>query len=51
MTCRILRWLSLASVCAVGIAAGAAETPPSWTDDLSPIAPGDWTYERAAHLI
>ena len=51
MTCRIGRWLSLTLVCAVGIAAGAAETPPSWTDDLAPISPRDWTYERAAHLI
>ena len=23
----------------------------SWTDDLSPIAPADWTYGRAAHLL
>jgi uncharacterized protein (DUF1800 family) len=23
----------------------------SWVDDLSPIAPADWTYERAAHLL
>src|SRR4029079_6006355 len=51
MTCRILRWLSLSLVFAVGVAAGAAETPASWTDDLSPIAPRDWTYQRAAHLI
>jgi hypothetical protein len=51
MTCRIGRWLSLTLVCAVGIAAGAAETPASWTDDLAPITPRDWTYERAAHLI
>ena len=51
MTCRILRWLSLPLVCAVGIAAGTAETPSSWTDDLAPITPRDWTYQRAAHLI
>ncbi len=23
----------------------------SWAGDLAPIAPGDWNYERAAHLI
>ena len=23
----------------------------SWVDDLSPIGPADWNYERAAHLI
>ena len=39
MTCRIGRWLSLTLVCAVGIAAGAAETPPSWTDDLAADCP------------
>src|SRR5215510_3900007 len=51
MTCRILGWLSVPLVCAVGIAGGAAETPSSWTDDLAPITPRDWTYQRAAHLI
>lgn len=25
--------------------------PAAWVDDLSPIAPTDWSYERAAHLI
>src|SRR5213596_3760055 len=25
--------------------------PPSWVDDLSPIARGDWNDDRAAHLI
>ena len=25
--------------------------PESWTNDLSPIAAPDWTYDRAAHLI
>jgi uncharacterized protein (DUF1800 family) len=51
MTCRIGRWLSVAFVCAVAVAVGAAEAPSSWADDLAPIAPRDWNYERAAHLI
>ena len=25
--------------------------PESWTGDLSPISRGDWSYERAAHLL
>ena len=25
--------------------------PPSWVNDLSPIARGDWNDDRAAHLI
>ena len=25
--------------------------PASWTNDLSPIAPEDWSYGRAAHLL
>jgi len=29
--------------------AAAAEDP--WTDDLTPIAASDWSYERAAHLL
>src|SRR6267378_3199018 len=28
-----------------------AAGPAAWTDDLSPIAPSDWSYDRAAHLI
>ena len=27
------------------------DTPAAWTNDLSPIAPADWSYDRAAHLI
>ncbi len=26
-------------------------TPASWQDDLSPIPPGQWSYDRAAHLL
>src|SRR5262245_4587175 len=51
MTCRTGRWLSVTLVLALGLALRAAETPASWTDDLSPVAARDWTYERAAHLI
>jgi Protein of unknown function (DUF1800) len=25
--------------------------PAQWIDDLSPIAPADWSYDRAAHLL
>ena len=25
--------------------------PTAWTDDLSPIGPADWSYDRAAHLL
>src|SRR5215475_6094198 len=25
--------------------------PMQWIDDLSPIAPADWGYDRAAHLL
>ena len=28
-----------------------ADSPKAWTDDLSPIAAGEWTYARAAHLL
>jgi hypothetical protein len=28
-----------------------ADGPPGWANDLSPIAPGDWTPARAAHLL
>jgi uncharacterized protein (DUF1800 family) len=34
---------------APGSDAGAG--PAAWVDDLSPIAPTDWSYSRAAHLI
>ncbi len=42
------------------LSVGAAQTvshettgpgPAAWADDLSPIAPADWTRDRAAHLI
>jgi Protein of unknown function (DUF1800) len=28
-----------------------ADSPRAWVDDLSPIASGDWNYDRAAHLL
>ena len=28
-----------------------ADSPAEWTDDLSPIVAGEWTYARAAHLL
>src|SRR3979409_368309 len=36
----------------VGLAAATMDGPPAaWTNDLSPIAASDWTYEKAAHLL
>jgi uncharacterized protein (DUF1800 family) len=32
-------------------AQGAGAGPPEWAGDLSPISAGDWSYDRAAHLI
>ncbi len=53
MSCRTLRLRPVLSVMgSVGLATILlADAPASWTDDLSPIAPVDWTYARAAHLI
>jgi uncharacterized protein (DUF1800 family) len=31
--------------------AGAGAGVAAWVDDLSPIAPADWSYNRAAHLV
>jgi hypothetical protein len=40
------------TVPAAGVGAEAAGAGPAeWAGDLSPIAPADWSYERAAHLI
>jgi uncharacterized protein (DUF1800 family) len=30
---------------------GWSPGPASWKDDLTPIAAGDWNYDRAAHLL
>jgi hypothetical protein len=30
---------------------GWSPGPAAWKDDLSPIAPADWSYDRAAHLL
>jgi len=52
MTCRFGPRLLISSLLTAGLAAGAlADTPASWTNDLSPIAAADWTYDRAAHLL
>ncbi len=39
-----------------GVPAGAeqgrgAAGPSAWVGDLSPVGPGDWSYDRAAHLL
>lgn len=38
---------------AAGALAAMAGTPglPGWQNDLTPISPGDWNYEFAAHLL
>src|SRR3982751_5756531 len=51
MARRPTRWLLSAWLCASLAAVGVAESPASWTDDLAPITPAEWTYDRAAHLI
>ena len=40
-----------ASPALAGASTTAGAGPSGWADDLSPIAPADWSYERAAHLI
>jgi len=52
MTCRIGRSFPIWSLLVVaGLAVTSAQTSTPWTDDLSPLAAQDWTYDRAAHLI
>ena len=43
--------LLLAVGVAPGGAAGEAAGPPSWQNDLAPIGPGEWDYQKAAHLL
>jgi hypothetical protein len=31
--------------------AAIASAQPAWQDDLTPIGPADWNYDRAAHLL
>ena len=37
--------------CLFAATAMRADGPAAWVDDLSPVGPGDWSYDRAAHLI
>ena len=62
---RRVKWGCLAALGALGLAAltpharglAAAERtvrgagPAAWAEDLSPIGPDDWSYDRAAHLL
>jgi uncharacterized protein DUF1800 len=62
---RRVKWGCLAALVALGLAAltpharglAAAERtalgagPAAWAEDLSPIGPDDWSYDRAAHLL
>ena len=46
--------LTLAAVLLVAVPVGGlgqGASPAEWTDDLAPIGPDDWNYERAAHLF
>ena len=52
MTARAGRWFLVWPLLCAGLAAVTfADGPAIWTDNLSPIAASDWTYDRAAHLI
>jgi hypothetical protein len=53
MTCRFRQLLPVRPLfcCLALIAVTLADGSAAWVDDLSPIAPGDWTYDREAHLI
>ena len=44
------RLLFLAALCAV-VAAAQTAGPAKWQNDLAPIAPTDWNYDFAAHLL
>jgi len=62
---RRLGWGSAAALAGLVLLPGAPDAPrPSaaeraeldagpagWADDLRPIGPGDWSYDRAAHLL
>jgi hypothetical protein len=49
-SCLFLAVVALLCRLGAGVAM-RADGPASWVDDLTPIAPADWTYDRAAHLI
>ena len=59
-----LLWALLAIGAALAVVLGGTATsvtaaervllgagPAAWAEDLTPIGPGDWSYDRAAHLI
>jgi uncharacterized protein (DUF1800 family) len=35
----------------MAVRAGWSPGPAAWKDDLSPLPPGEWSYDRAAHLL
>ena len=43
--------LALAAGVLTTTLAADSKAPAEWTDDLSPIAAADWSYDRAAHLL
>src|SRR6266705_3256407 len=54
---RRLHWLALPAVILSTLTSGAAiglaqkTGPAQWQGDLTPIAPADWNYDFAAHLL
>jgi hypothetical protein len=54
---RRLKWLATLAVVLTVVTAGAAigfaqkTGPAQWQNDLTPIAPSDWNYDFAAHLL
>ena len=51
LCCLPVAGLVVFSASLVGAGASLGAGPAAWVDDLSPIAPADWSYDRAAHLI
>src|SRR5215212_1932608 len=63
VTCRITRCLPTFTVAVLlvgmpidhpalsGATVAKAAGPAAWTDDLTPIPPAEWSYDRAAHLL
>jgi hypothetical protein len=54
---RRLKWLAITAAIVTVVTGGAAPSsaqrtgPAPWQNDLAPIAPSDWNYDFAAHLL
>jgi hypothetical protein len=44
IVCVLLGWIGLSALT-------LADPPAAWTDDLTALAPADWSYDRARHLL